>query len=268
MRRSALYVLPAAAVALTALLAVLCFGGAFGAQERPFPGFLLYTNAAVTSLMRSHWEGPRLGLRPRDVVRAVDGTEIHSAAQVTALLAYHARSAPTASADFLIERPGAPGPAHVRVQLTHLSTGDVAYVFVMPFAIGVLYLVLGAVVFFIKRTRAAAIVLALSVCAAAFYLTMFDAHMTYKWSRIWVCYPLLGAISIHLFAVFPEERPRVHRALVLGPVYAAAGLLVLLRQIYLADPMRFDFTSFASNVQLAACFATDLALLGVTWART
>src|SRR5262249_47178280 len=59
-------------VAATAALAVVCGAQAFSAQSRPFPGFLMYSNGAVTSLMRRDWQGPAVGLLPRDVVRAVD----------------------------------------------------------------------------------------------------------------------------------------------------------------------------------------------------
>jgi signal transduction histidine kinase len=263
--RSFAYLVPAFAVAATTALAALSLVGALAAHDRPFPGFLMYTNGAVTSLMRRSWEGPRVGLLPRDIVRAVDGVPAHSAAEATALLGHHA---PGEIASVEVTRPSAPTPLRVRVRVGRLGLGDLGFVFVMPFAIGVLYLGLGAIVFFVKRTRAAALVLALSLWAAAFYLTMFDAHFTYRWSRLWVCYPLLGAISIHLFAVFPEERPRVARAIVLGPVYTAGVLLAVLREVYIDNPLAFDATSFVSGLFLAGSFIADLALLGVTFTRT
>jgi hypothetical protein len=77
--RALIYLVPASAVLLAAALAVLCLVEAVAAQARPFPGFLLYTDGAVTSLMRRDWQGPRQGLLPRDIVREVDGVEVRSA---------------------------------------------------------------------------------------------------------------------------------------------------------------------------------------------
>jgi hypothetical protein len=248
-------VVPSLAVLAAAALAAAAAASAIASADRPFPGFLMYTDGAVTSLMRRHWEGPRVGLRPRDVVRAVGGVRVGSAEEALAAL----ERAPGGSVSIAVERPGDGPPtasAHllVRVAVQKLHPSDMAYVFLMPFCIGVLYLALGTVVFFIKRTRAATLVFLLCLVAGAFYLTMFDAHFRYGFSRIWVCYPLLGPLSIHLFAVFPEERRRVHRVAVLAPIYAAGAVLVALRQIYIGDALAFDRTSFASNLLLAACF--------------
>jgi signal transduction histidine kinase len=253
------------AVALTALLAALCAISALELWGRPFPGFLLYASGAVTSLARSDWEGAHPRLRPRDVIVAVDGTPVHDGAEALARLS---RRAPGDEVSLTVSRPGEAARLGLTVRMSHLRPSDIAYVFAMPFAIGVVYLLLGALVFFVKRTRAAALVLALCLVAAAFYLTMFDAHMSYRWSRIWVCYPLLGAISIHLFSVFPEERRRVHRGVVLVPIYGTTGLLCLLRQIYLYRPGPFDLTSLMAGILLALCFLADLILLGFTWSRT
>jgi signal transduction histidine kinase len=256
---------PALAVAAVTALAVVCFIQAIAARERPFPGFLLYSNGSVTSLMRSGWQGPRAGLLPRDVVRAVGGQPVASGGQAQARLE---RLQHGTRVGIDLVRSGAPGALHVDVAVGRLTTGDLLLTFVLPFAIGVLYLGLGAVLFFVKRTRAAALILALSLTAAVFYLTLFDAHFTYRWVRLWVTYPLLGVISVHVFAVFPEERRSVHRPAVLLPLYLVSFVVVALREWFLHDPWRFDLTSLVSGFLLAGCFIGDIVLLGVTWART
>jgi signal transduction histidine kinase len=259
------YLLAALVVASCAGLAVVCGISALEAQTRPFPGFLMYSNGAITSLMRHDWQGPDVGLLPRDVVRAVDGKPVTSGAEAHAMIDRHQ---PGDLATIEIERPGESAHRVMRVTVGRLRASDFGFVFVMPFAIGVLYLALGAVVFFVKRSRAAALVLSLCLVAAVFHLTMFDAHWSYRFTRLWVCYPLLGPLSIHVFSVFPEERRRLYRPLTLLPIYAGGVVLIVLRQIYLGEPFRFDLTSLFAGILLATCFLGDIVLLAYTWLRT
>src|SRR5207302_2832216 len=120
--------------------------------------------------------------------------------------------------------------AHVTVPLSRLTNWDLGSTFLLPFSIGLVYLLLGATIYRYKRTREAALACALCLVAAAFYLSMFDAHTTWHFTRVWLCYPLLGPLSVHLFAHFPEVRPRWARRRVLWPVYLVGIAVVAWRQ--------------------------------------
>src|SRR5579884_1623764 len=147
--RTLAYLIPATAVAATAALGVWCFAEALEGHGRNFPGFLLYSNGAVTSLMRKEWEAPRAGVLPRDVVREIDGHPVHSGREAREILDTYPQGE---RVEFAFERPGVPGLHRVTIQLGRLGVADFGLVFVMPFAIGTLYLLLGAIVFFVKRT--------------------------------------------------------------------------------------------------------------------
>src|SRR5689334_13463392 len=86
-RRALHYAVPSAAIAACMGLAILCLLGALAELERPFPGFLVYKDGAITSLMRRHWQGPRAGLRPRDVIREIDHQPVHDGPTVARALA-------------------------------------------------------------------------------------------------------------------------------------------------------------------------------------
>jgi signal transduction histidine kinase len=156
---------------------------------------------------------------------------------------------------------------HVTVPLSRLTKWDLGSTFLLPFSIGLVYLLLGATIYRYKRTRAAALACALCLVAAAFYLSMFDAHTTYRFTRVWLSYPLLGPLSVHLFALFPEVRPRWSRRRVLLPLYAVGCAVVAWRQWAIADPRRSDTASLTSAVLLALEFAADLGLLAYTMTR-
>ena len=233
------------------------------AWDTPFPGFLVYRSGAVASLWRADWAGRRAGLRVRDVVVAVDGEPIHGGPSLQAALGRRR------DAQAIVVEVRHPRGSHARVAvpLVRLTKWDLGSTFLLPFSIGLLYLLLGATIYRYKRTRAAALACALCMVAAAFYLSMFDAHTTYRFTRVWLSYPLLGPLSVHLFALFPEVRPRWARRRVLVPLYAVAGAVIAWRQWTIDDPRRSDTASLTSAALLSLEFAIDLGLLAYTMTR-
>ncbi len=253
-------------VSLAALLGAVGLGVHAGvvsrrALARPFPGFFVYPSGAVASVLRRDWEGPRVGLKPRDRIVAVEGRAAASGEDVWALLAETDRGEVTLD----VESPEG-ARRSVTVRLGRLVGSDLALAFLLPFGIGWLYLAIAALIFFLKRDLVGGLVASLCTVASMFYLTMFDAHTTYAWSRIWISYPLLGPLSLHLFSCFPEDS-RFHRARFLLPIYAAALVIVTAREAALHDPYILDRTSLGAGFFLASCFLGDLALLLVTVRR-
>ena len=233
------------------------------AWDTPFAGFFVYRSGAVASLWRADWAGRRAGLRVRDVIVAIDGEPLGGGPSLQAAL-----DARRGAARVALEVRHPDGSiAHVTVPLSRLTTWDLGSTFLLPFSIGLVYLLLGATIYRYKRTRAAALACALCLVAAAFYLSMFDAHTTYRFTRVWLSYPLLGPLSVHLFALFPEVRPRWSRRRVLLPLYAVGCAVVAWRQWAIADPRMSDTASLTSALLLALEFATDLGLLAYTMTR-
>ena len=96
---------------------------------------------------------------------------------------------------------------------------------------------------------------------------MYDAHTTYHFTRVWLLYPLLGPLSIHLFALFPERRPSWARGGVLGPLYVMGAGVVVWRQVVIDDPQGSDLASLVSSIVLSFEFTVDLGLLGYSMLR-
>jgi signal transduction histidine kinase len=246
--------------------ALVCLGIYCAVQavrfDTPFAGFLVYRSGAVSSLWRDDWPGRRAGLQVRDRVRRVDDTPVHGGLEVEAALAAaeaHGRK----EVEVEVESRGA--VRVVTLPLGRMRFSDESATFGLPFSVGVVYLLLGALISAVKRTREAFLATLLCFVAAAFYLTMFDAHTTYRLSRVWIAYPLLGPLSVHLFSVFPEVRPRWRR--VLPALYALGAALVVWREWVVDDPAGSDRASLFTAVMLSVEFACDLGLLGWTMQR-
>ncbi len=261
LRTYAVFAGVAALIGLSLACAVFARG-----HDRPFPGFLVYRSGAVTSLWRADWPGRRAGLRVRDVVTELDGEPVSGGFAVDAALG---RLAGRPSVTVTVREPGSrmwpiPGGRErkVEVPLGRLEAGDIAYTLYLPFSIGLVYLLLGALLYWVKPRRESAVAAALCLLAAAFYVTMYDAHTTYHFTRVWLLYPLLGPLSIHLFALFPERRPAWARLRVLLPLYVMGAGVVAWRQVVIDDPLGSDLASLVSSIVLSFEFTADLGLLG------
>src|SRR5690349_22742587 len=248
--------LVALGVVLAVVLGVACAATAWQwhREEVPFPGFLVYRSGAVTSLWRASWPGRQVGLRVRDVVVAVDGQPTAGGAQIVQALAQRRGAA---NVEITVREPPwfwparAEAPRTLTLPLGRLAGWDLAYTLLVPFSNGLVYLLLGCVVFGLKPSPESALAAGLCLLAAAFYLTMFDSHTTYRFTRVWQLYPLFGPLSIHLFARFPEVRRGWARRRVLVPLYLTAGAVVAWRQLALDDPHASDVAALVSSIVLS-----------------
>jgi signal transduction histidine kinase len=261
-RRVAQRAWPILAIAATLALGLACLSEAL--SPPPFAGFLTYRNGAVASLARADWPGFRAGLAVRDTIVEVAGQKVAGGPAIAKRLA----ELPLGSnAEIVAVSPTGIRRA-VNLPVARFGRADLGFTFYLPFGIGLLYLALGSAIFWVKRDRAATLTFAVCLVASAFYLSMFDAHTSFHASRVWISYPLLGPLSIHLFAIFPERRKLFARPSVLAVLYLAAGASIAWRQLTIDDPRGSDYANIASSWMLAAEFLIILGLLGVTFRRT
>jgi signal transduction histidine kinase len=254
-------VIPAGINAAATVLAVLCLLYGLVEMKRVFPGFFFHPDGTVSGMQRASWEGPAAGLRPGDRIVSVDGQPLDDGRPLARWLAAHQAGE---EVTFGVLSGGTGETSWVKLKLRHFTTGDILATFVLPYGIGVIYLLLGAIVYFVKRAYGPALAMSVSVVAAVYYTTTFDAHTGFTFSRLWVSYPLLGALSIHLFSVFPARRPRVHRLWVLAIPYTIAAGIIALSQLTLTVAAHSGLASALNSGFLGACFLTDIWLLTVT----
>ncbi len=247
-------------VGTTLLGLMLVLGGAalwlaLSVEHRSL-GFLAYRSGAVTNFRRADWPARAAGITVRDVITALDGKPV---ADGRALARALRERTVGERVEVTARRPD--GREHSAfLTVARFSPMDLGFALVLPFSIGLLYLLLGAVLFFARASTEATITALLCCVASAFYMTMFDAHTTYRLDGVWLCYPILGPLSVHLFARFPERRAWVKDAHLVA-LYLVGAALVASRIAFRGDPAIHDRLALASAVMLGAEFVLDLGLL-------
>jgi signal transduction histidine kinase len=259
------YVGPALLIAATVAVAAVALAQALDWQRRPFVGFFAYSSGLISPMQRSEWEGRKAGIRPGDTVIAIDGIPFSDHDAVRRHV--HGRSfGDTLRVD--IAREGV--PRTIGLQLREFSASDIAITLAAPFSIGMVYLLMGTLVFLLKpRTRPAVLLLALLSLISLFYLTTFDANTDWTLERLWVCYPLFGAVAIHLFTIFPEEwRFAARHPWIRAVPYGLAGALVLARQSFLGAAEGSSTLAYVSTGFVSAVTIANFLLLAALWRQT
>jgi signal transduction histidine kinase len=230
-----------------------------------YPGFFTYSNSMVSITQRNTWGGIGAGLKPLDIVLEVNGIKVNGGIDILRII----REFPPGSEfNYKIMRGGEVRSVNVKSAI--LSLKDKIFTFYLPFSIGLLFLLIGGVVFFIRITeRANRVFLIFCALIAIFYTTGFDVNTTYTYSRIWLLYPFFGAASLHLFLIFPEERKRIKQypSLLIVP-YAIVGIPVLFHEIFYNSYRASFFFFKAIPPLMGLLFFLDIAVLSYTAIKT
>lgn len=185
--------------------------------QRPFIGAFI-EKADLVNDIRSSGEDAfpafRAGIRARDQLLTVDGAPVPNSLALAAVLAQHQ---PGDVVQLTVMREirdaegnltGAPDETlTIPVTLTSFATGDLLTLFVAPYILGLVYLIIGLWVFWVRRGEMAGRIFALfcAVAAAAIGL-IFDLWTTHVLTWAWtLAIPAAGGALITLGLVFPQE---------------------------------------------------------------
>ncbi|MCB9556021.1 MAG: PDZ domain-containing protein [Deltaproteobacteria bacterium] len=256
-----LYAVPVLAVAATLAVALTALFVGLSVRDQPFIGFFFHRSGAVAAMQRASWQGSLQGVSPGDRVVAIDGRQISDGSALRHYLSSRQRGQRVVVS---LARRSASGQVYtLKMKIRQLTRRDVGAMFALPYSIGSLYLLLGAVLMFVRRDRTAALVSGICMCAAAFYTTTFVAHMGHWLARVWLIYPLLGSISLHLFSVFPARPTWARRWLVIAG-YVAGGLVLTLSELTYTNARWSPVASLICGWFVALCFLLDLLLLSAS----
>ena len=248
--------LAAALVVLALLVGVQVAADRYRSLGRPFAGFMVMDNLLVAV-----GGGERGGLQPFDWVRAVDGHLLESGAQLQAEIARHP---PGTRFHYLLNRRGWLVEADIASR--PYTRHDLGRFMVEGLLSGLLYLALGALVFYLQPGVARSWAF-LVFCLSWFLITVtyVDAHTTYRFTGLFMTsWALSPAIVVHLALTFPQRRPIVRRLphVVWLPYLVSAGLAVAL--LVPVDPVQRLVLPGVG----AAYWALSLILLLVALVRT
>ncbi|MEK7276732.1 MAG: GAF domain-containing protein [Chloroflexota bacterium] len=149
----------------------------------------------------------------------------------------------------------------VRVSLIAFPFNDLLGLFIIPYFVGLAFLVIGLWVFYLRREEAAGRAFALFCGSMAIVIgTVFDVYTTKTFAALWTAaIPLAGASLFTLGAVFPQEASYIARRPYLRWLSFAPALFI----IAVAESRLVDFAqprAYAAGWLLGYVFAALGAL--------
>lgn len=230
--------------------------------------FLVSSHGVISSLQREDWLQAEGGARPEDQILSVNGIPFDYA-QIQDWLSRQPRDE---KVELLVNREGK--KLEISTFIKRFSKNDIIILFVIPFILSVIFLGFALGISYHRETlrkyREAVEVFS-TICAIAsiFFLVLFPAHtlglpLSFSWLT-----PLLSALVMHLFLIYPKEKAsRALRYSFLGCGYGFIGLLWLGRILHRPIPF------WATDVFVGLCLLLALGSLGNTlltskdfWAR-
>jgi class 3 adenylate cyclase len=195
--------LAATLVVLALLVGAQVVADRYSSVGQPFAGFMVMDNLLVAV-----GGGERGGLQPFDWVRAMDGQLLDSGTRLQAEIARHPAGT---RFHYLLNRQGRLVEADVASR--PYTRHDFRRFLVEGLFSGLLYLALGALVFYLQPGVARSWIFLL-FCLGWFLITVtyVDAHTTYRFTALFMtAWALSPAMFVHLALTFPQRRPVVRR---------------------------------------------------------
>ena len=200
--------------------------------NQPFAGFLVNERLVLGNIGQYHWTGSTAGLRWPDKVVRANGQPIASMRDLQAVAHRVPTGTPIA---YTVEREAQ--RRDVIVPTMRFGWNDFVMTFGVTYVAGLIYLVVGLVVFLLKPdTKVSWAFFVACVSLSLFAITSFDIQSTHAgFIRIYLLVNTLWpAAFVHLALVFPVRREFIERRPVLqvAPYVVAIALTVGLELLY------------------------------------
>lgn len=234
--------------------------------RQPFLGALFFPRLIASDAYNPGWSAHENSVEAMTVLQTVDNEPVSSSHQLFLLLQQKQLNdevtlglAPEPSASSM--------PQFLTVALKAFSLEDLLALFWLPYGIGVIYLVLGVIVYRLRRTaRVGAVFVAFCTLVAIIMGALFDQYTLHFLTPIWAAvFPLVGAALLHLAFVFPVEVRLIRRKPWLPvAIYVPAIILAVanLYALYLAsNPLAYVTTWRWSAGFIGLAIITFLILL-------
>jgi class 3 adenylate cyclase len=210
----------------TLIIMIACLVPALAWIDKPFPGFLVNQRMVINGMGQYHWTGTQRGLKHPDKILEANGRPIQSSAQLHAVVSDAPVGTPI---EYSVERAGE--RITISVESMTFTLGDLLVIFGSLFLVGLIYLVIGVVVFVMKPDTPVSWSFFLLCCfLSQFNVMAFDVAATHRGFVRWyfVANGLFAAAGVHLGMLFPQPRAFVTRHPVLQFVPYVAALVILI----------------------------------------
>jgi PAS domain S-box-containing protein len=253
-------------VTLTAVvMLVLTPIWALQVYRTPFIGVLLEPNNIVSKISGENWPVVGVGARWPDQLLAVNGQAVSTPSELYAELEVNGYE----SVELTFRHMEAGVPTGVYLKPIQMPAWDFASLFVIPYLVGLVFLVIGVWAYRLRsglRASRALLVFAASVSIAT--TTFFDMNTTHHVVFLWtISLPLAASACIHLALVFPQQMRVVDR-------WPAVRLISWLLCLAFAIPAGYEIlypsAPLAYITAWQACYfymalAMGLLMLTLTW---
>lgn len=214
------------------IIGTICLINAIKWIDKPFPGFLLNQRVVVAPIGQYHWSGTQAGLRYPDKIVKADDTIISSVRDLDEIVQNSRIGEPIR---YSVNRGGR--IIELTIPTMRFSKIDLLMIFGLEFLIGIIYLLIGAVVYVLKPDKIASwVFLLLTFFLSTDYILGFDTVAThYGFVRLYIFVTtFLPAAGFHLSLVFPEQKRFIqrHPYLQLAPYIVSTLLIVPLELSY------------------------------------
>jgi signal transduction histidine kinase len=256
----------AAGVAIVAFIAYLLL--ALNWRSQPFIGVMLTPNLVVDnsqSLTGERWTGQQAGLLPRDHIVAINGQALAGASGNYALARQNFHSTLNTlntgdTVEIEFERPATDLPGGltctdvgesarctVAYMLGSFPTADFIGFFAVPFVSGLVTLLVGLAVMYLRPNQSTAMVVAwICIAASLFMGGATDINTSHTLPPVWlIATPLLGGGLATLALIFPIKSMLLyHRPYVrFIPLIASGILAAVVLAIYYRPPFPQSYTA-------------------------
>ncbi len=194
-------------------------------SNRPFPGVLVEPTLMATSVGSAEWSARAAGLAPPQRVMRLGGQAVGTTEEYQAVVSSLAVGE---GVPIFAQLPDGTPRLYPNVKVGTFGDDALWRLFVVPYLIGVAYLVIGIWVYGLRgMTRPGRVLAFFCFCAATTCILVFDVWTTHAATRLWsAAVALSGGAILSLAMRFPEEGRAVrHHPWLLAVPYAVAMVL-------------------------------------------
>jgi PAS domain S-box-containing protein len=176
---------------------------ALGYYRQPFVGALLEPNNILSKITGRNWPVTAGGARWPDQLVAINGQPEGDAPSVNAAL----QANEFALLELTFQDPGNGVPTGFYVRPVQMPLGDFLTLFVIPYAVGLVFLLIGLWAYRLRsELRASRALMIFSAAVSVATTTFFDMNTTHHVVLLWtISLPVAASALIHLALVFPQQ---------------------------------------------------------------
>jgi hypothetical protein len=209
---------------LAVILMVICYADAWSHLGKPFTGFQLLENRGVVGGLRS-------GMKPFDIIEAVEGKNVKSSAEIMEIV----RTVPVGTTlHYTVRRRGE--TLNVPVKTSLFKPHGFLWTIGVPFMVGIGYLLIGMITF-VKQSAEKNRWIFLVLCITVFMVrvTNFDFYSIHRFTELFLfCWVLMPAIFFHFAFTYPEEKEFIknRRWFVSAAYFVSVVLFIILISVF------------------------------------